>query len=1145
MKTSKKSLSIFIAVCCLMGCLIVPSSAYTIQNNGYDGIYINIESAPYKTLAQVPTWGQYAYGTSGCAWFASARARELTGKNIQTIWSGQSWYDSAYSSYGFSRGSTIKAKSLVCYANHVSVIERVNGNNVIISEGGYTKGNASTGYCIIRSTTISEIQAGNSLTGNFLGYVYLGVNDISTYTISYNANGGTGAPASQTKTHGVTLTLSNTVPTRTGYTFLGWSTSSTATTATYSAGGSFTADANTTLYAVWKINEVTGTCGDNLTWSFSEATNILTISGTGEMKNYTPSSMPWKDYCYRIQSVVINNGVTSIGNSAFYYCANLTNVTLSNSVTSIGEKAFYDCDKLADLIISDGVTTIGYAAFRGCDSLTSIVIPDTVTSIDNMAFAECDKLTSINVDINNDYFSNDASGVLFNKDKTVLIQYPNGTAKTTYTIPKSVTTIGGYAFYGCTNLNNIIIPDSVAIISDSAFNSCTGLTNIIIPDSVKIIGSNAFYKCTGLNNVTISDGVTEIGSLAFYACTGLTSVSIPDSVTTIDTGAFSGCTNLSDISFSDNLIHIGSSCLENTAYYNEESNWTNGVLYIDNYLIKADKTIVSGEYSVHNGTKVIADGAFEFCENLTGVTIPDSVKTIGDNAFYKCEKLSTATIGKNVKYIGDWAFRYCDFTDIIIPNSVTTIGDYAFGSCRELTEIIIPDSVTSIGSATFSGCTNLTKATIGNGVTEIGYDTFYFCQKLSNVTIGNNVTIIGHTAFDKCISLTSITIPNSVETIGICAFSNCENLADIILGQNVTAIGRGAFANTAYYNDETNWENGVLYIDNYLIKADNTLAGDYIIKDGTKTTASEAFASCQELTNITIPNSVTSLGGGAFDGCINLKTVIIPNSITTINNRTFYNSDNLSDIYYVGTESQWNKVEVYNNNDFNNNHSLYNAKIHYCERVEEKTVTCEENGYTEGIYCPDCEKMITGHETIFATGHKYKSVITEPTCTDAGYTTYTCVCGDTFTSNTVSPIGHNYENGICINCGRTDTTTPSEPGNPDTNYTFSIKEPSTTTIRHNDSIILHINVDGELPEGSSIEWSVNNNNFDGGYTEDGMQCLITSKNNGYTTVVATLYDANYNVIATDSIEMRSKAGFFDKIGGFFRSLFGSTKIYDN
>ena len=176
-RCAKRVLSIMLLVCFAMSSFIITASAYTIQNNGVDGLYIDINSAPYTTLAQVPEWGQYAYGPYGCAWFASARAKELTGKNITTIYGGSNWYNNAYFYFGFSRSNVPQGKSLACWENHVAVIEWVYGDSVTISEGGYQYGNSNTGYCVIRSVKISEIEAGNNLTGSFLGYVYLGVDD--------------------------------------------------------------------------------------------------------------------------------------------------------------------------------------------------------------------------------------------------------------------------------------------------------------------------------------------------------------------------------------------------------------------------------------------------------------------------------------------------------------------------------------------------------------------------------------------------------------------------------------------------------------------------------------------------------------------------------------------------------------------------------------------------------------------------------------------------------------------------------------------------------------------------------------------------------------------------------------------------------
>ena len=425
-----------------------------------------------------------------------------------------------------------------------------------------------------------------------------------------------------------------------------------------------------------------------------------------------------------------------------------------------------------------------------------------------------------------------------------------------------VTSIGEYAFYGCSSLTSVSIPSSVTSIGKSAFAGCRGLTYITIPSSVTSIGGSAFGSCSGLTSIEIPNSVTTIGENAFAYCSGFNKVIVKD---------------------------IAAWC--NISFGNSESN----PLYNAHHLYSDEETEIT-KLTIPNSVTSIGNAAFSGYSGLSSIEIPSSVTSIGDYAFSGCSGLSSVTIPNSVTTIGQSAFSNCPvLTSLAIPNSVTTIRKYAFENCSALTSVTIGNSVNTIGQGVFQGCSGLTSATIGNGVTTIGQDAFKDCSGLTSVTIPNSVTSIGSWAFCGCRSLTSITIPNSVTSIGSCVFSDCSGLTSIEIPSSVTSISSFLFSDCSSLTS-VNIPNSVTSINSY------------------------AFYGCSSLTSVTIPNSVTKIVDGAFNSCFALESIVvasgnpiydsrnncnaiietatntlitgckrtvIPNSVTTIGNRAF------------------------------------------------------------------------------------------------------------------------------------------------------------------------------------------------------------------------------------------------------------------
>ena len=291
--------------------------------------------------------------------------------------------------------------------------------------------------------------------------------------------------------------------------------------------------------------------------------------------------------------------------------------------------------------------------------------------------------------------------------------------------------------------------------------------------------------------------------------------------------------------------------------------------------------------------------------------------------------------GKPVVAVAEEAFKECEtIVSVTIPDSVTEIEEGAFKECKNLSSVTFPNSLTKIGDSAFADCGNLLSVVIPDSVTDLGVSAFKECQNLSSVTLSNNLTEISSQTFAGCSSLTAITIPNSVKSIGYCAFSGCDKLSSITLPDSTT-IREQAFLATAYSNDPANWDGDVLYLGCHLLEAKETLSGEYRIKDGTKNIATFAFTSCDALTTVIFPESMTRISGYNFKYCYGVSTITIsegttsiasyafdytkvttitiPASVTSIETGVFRSNSHFIDpitVLYQGTTEQWNAIAI-------------------------------------------------------------------------------------------------------------------------------------------------------------------------------------------------------------------------------------------
>ncbi|MDH8702740.1 hypothetical protein M2138_002111 [Dysgonomonadaceae bacterium PH5-43] len=580
-----------------------------------------------------------------------------------------------------------------------------------------------------------------------------------------------------------------------------------------------------------------GEAGAEVRWLLCE-NGMLVIMGTGAMTNFTSASnVPWYDNRNSIQTLVLSDKITDIGNYAFYECSGITSVTIPENVTSIGQRAFYNCSNLATINFNaNSCTTMGNSSnpvFYGCSAFTTLHIGTQVKRIPAYAFSSCNKLTTV-------------------------------------TIPESVTIIGDNAFYNCTSLEtvnyNAINCTSMGSSNYPVFSGCASLTTLNIDNNITRIPAYAFSSCNKLTTITIPSSVTIIGDNAFYNCTQLNNVTVPwNTPLAVPQYVFSGV----------NCVNVTLNVPVGTAYLYRKANvWKEFKISLEMSELPCSSPrnygIISGcqmIWSICDSTLNISGSGImpispfwnsAYTNYIKYVTINDDVTNVASSVFNNCINLSSFDVAANnsayssldgvlfdknkttlLKYprgkqgaysipntvasIGDNAFEYCNLTSVTIPNSVKTISISAFSNCSDLTELTIPDSVTSIGNSAFYNCTGLKSVSIGNSVTSIGNNAFYNCIGLKSVIIPQNITSIGDYAFRSCSSLMSVdfnaTSCSAMGTTSSPVFNSCSKLTQVNIGANV------------------------------------------------KTISAYAFKNCATLTSIVIPDNVTSIGTDAFAGC--------------------------------------------------------------------------------------------------------------------------------------------------------------------------------------------------------------------------------------------------------------------------------------
>lgn len=686
---------------------------------------------------------------------------------------------------------------------------------------------------------------------------------------------------------------------------------------------------------------------------------------------------PGDGYNFAVDGIyyTIENGKATVINNGSTGCYS-GNIVIPDEVTYQG--------------VTFPVTAIGKSAFWKCHGLTRVTLPNTIRSIGDYAFVECYGLHEID-------------------------------------LPSSLTEIGAYAFYLCFNISSVTIPDSVTVINQNAFDACGAVKTLTIGKSVTTIDNSALNfvqpntliwnakQCyTGslytlnITNVQIGDEVEVIPDYLVYS-SKITHVTVPNSVTTIGTSVFKGCSNLTSATLGRGVTSIDKSifydcdqmteltCLAHTppgfndtdfGLFKELDDYARVTLHVPASSVNAYQTAVIWS----NFSQIVGDAP--------GISEDDQDFMV-DGIYYHVEE-GQATVTNNGQ-------TGCYSGDVVIPDVVTyqgisypvvAVGDSAFKDCAALTNITLGDSITIIGTSAFQGCTGLTSITIPKAATSIESYAFHFCTGLTYVALPNSLTTIDEFAFSNCVNLTSITIPESVTLIKGYSFYGCRGIKSVVFNAtNCEYLGVYSLFNDCPLESIVFGES-VHQIPSLIVKGKTQLTS-VTIPNSVTSIGREAFAGCEGITSLLIGNSVNYIGIEAFSRCMGLTELVLPNSLTDIDLGAFSACKGLTvitlpnSVITIGASAFSSCSALRNITLSNSLTSIGNYSFGYCTELTEVSLPNAVTTIGDGAFkgCSKLAYVLLGSgvnnigNTIFGGCSQMRDLIclatTPPVCSDA------------------------------------------------------------------------------------------------------------------------------------------------------------------